>query len=98
VEFHAQLFAAQPAVEGAGFSTAQLLRVGRRSGISGADYQTFRSCVADRRYGTWVVSSTAEFNQAQVPGTPTGYLNGHPLASGTLADLPALAAAVRDPK
>jgi len=98
VEFHSELFAAQPTVEGAGFSTAQLLRVGMQSGIGGADYRTFQGCVADRRYAQWVVSSTAEFNRTQVPGTPTGYLNGHPLPSGTLADLPALTAAIRNPR
>jgi hypothetical protein len=79
VEFHTQLFAAQPTVEGAGFSTTQLLRVGRRSGIRSADYQTFQGCVADRSYATWAVRSTADFTRTQVPGTPTAYLNGHAL-------------------
>lgn len=94
VEYHEQLFAAQPAVEGAGFTDAQLLRVGRSSGIEGTDYQTFRSCVDDGRYLQWVANSTAEFHRAAVPGTPTGYLNGRALPPGTLADPAALSAAL----
>jgi protein-disulfide isomerase len=93
-EYHARLFASQPAVEGAGYPDAQLLRVGRSSGIKGADYQTFRSCVDEGRYLQWVANSTAEFHKAAVPGTPAGYLNGRALPSGTLYDPAALSAAL----
>ena len=94
VEYHGQLFAQQPAQEGAGFSDAKLLRIGRDSGITGADYTTFKTCVADARHKGWAQASTAGFHQEAVPGTPAGYLDGIELAPGTLADPAALDAAI----
>jgi protein-disulfide isomerase len=94
VEYHAALFAAQPATEGAGFTDAQLLRLGTQSGISGAARSTFKACVADGRYRGWAQNSTVAFHKAQVAGTPAAYLDGHQLDNGVLGDASKLDSAV----
>lgn len=94
VEYHAAVFAAQPATEGDGFTDATLMRLGKASGISGAKLATFRSCVRDGRYLTWADNSTAKFVEAQISGTPAGYLDGHLLDNGVLGDAALLDAQV----
>lgn len=94
VEYHQAVFAAQPATEGVGFSTNRLLRLGQRSGITGADLATFRGCVRSGRYQAWAANSNAEFARAKVGGAPAAYLDGKLLANGVLADQVALDAAV----
>jgi protein-disulfide isomerase len=94
VEYHAAVFAAQPATEGDGFTDAQLLRLGTQSGISGAARTTFKACVAEGRYQGWAKNSTAAFHKAQVAGTPAAYLDGHQLDNGVLGDATKLDAAV----
>lgn len=95
VEMHEAIFAAQPATEGDGWSDAQLLRLGRASGITGADYSAYRACVEDGTYRDWAARSTALFHREGVQGTPAAYLDGHLLDTATLADPAALADAVR---
>jgi protein-disulfide isomerase len=94
VEYHAAVFAAQPATEGDGYTDAQLVRLGTQSGISGAAGATFKACVADGRYRGWAQNSTVAFHQAQVAGTPAAYLDGHQLDNGVLGDASKLDAAV----
>lgn len=85
MEYTAVIYANQP-TEGAGFTTAQLIDFGVQAGIGGADLDPFTQCVNDGTYLGWAVNSTAVFNEQNVPGTPTGYLNGLPLNGGQLAD------------
>lgn len=73
-EYHSVVFANQPAKEGTGFTQAQLLDFGTQAGITGAAYDTFKSCVTANTYASWVANSQQAFDQAAVPGTPTGYL------------------------
>ena len=84
-EYQKVVFANQP-TEGAGYTTEQLIGFGEQAGITGEQFDAFSQCVTDGRYLGWAVNSTAEFNAAGVPGTPTGYLNGQELQGGTLAD------------
>ena len=84
-EYSTTVYANQP-TEGAGFTTAQLIDFGVQSGIGGADLETFTQCVEDGTYLGWAVNSTSIFYEENVPGTPTGFLNGLPLNGGQLAD------------
>jgi hypothetical protein len=85
MEYSALVYANQP-TEGAGFTTAQLIDFGVQAGIGGAELETFTQCVEDGTYLGWAVNSTALFYEQNVPGTPTGFLNGLPLDGGQLAD------------
>jgi protein-disulfide isomerase len=85
MEYSGVVYANQPS-EGAGFTTSQLIDFGVQAGIGGSDLDTFTQCVNDGTYLGWAVNSTAVFNEQNVPGTPTGYLNGLPLNGGQLAD------------
>lgn len=84
-EYAGIVYANQPA-EGAGYTTAQLIDFGVQAGIGGPQLETFTQCVEDGTYLGWAVNSTAIFYEDNVPGTPTGYLNGLPLNGGQLAD------------
>lgn len=84
-EYAAIVYANQPS-EGAGYTTAQLIDFGVQSGIGGPDLETFTQCVEDGTYLGWAVNSTAIFYEDNVPGTPTGYLDGLALNGGQLAD------------
>jgi protein-disulfide isomerase len=85
-EYHNILFANHPEPEGSGWTQEQFLGFGEQVGITGADYDTFSQCVTDGRYLPWAANSTAAFYDAQVPGTPTGVLNGTALTGAQLAD------------
>lgn len=73
-EYHSTVFANQPATEGTGYTQQQLLDFGTKAGITGAAYDTFKSCVTSNTYASWVANSRQAFDNAAVPGTPTGYL------------------------
>ncbi len=89
-EFHTLVFANQPATEGNGWTDAQLLDLGKQAGITGAAYTTFTSCFNAKTYDQWVTNSYLAFQADGVPGTPTAYLNGKEVPSGTLQDMAAL--------
>ena len=98
-EYHSTVFANQPATEGTGFTQAQLLEFGTKAGITGTAYETFKSCVTANTYASWVANSRQAFDQAAVPGTPTGYLvmvgkSNKELDYSTLVDPTALQAAI----
>ena len=97
-EYHSTVFANQPA-EGVGYTQAQLLEFGTQAGITGAAYDTFKSCVSANTYASWVANSRQDFDQAAVPGTPTGYLvlagkTNKELDINTLSNPAALQAAI----
>ncbi|HEY7858211.1 MAG TPA: thioredoxin domain-containing protein [Candidatus Nanopelagicales bacterium] len=98
-EYHSTVFANQPATEGTGWTQAQLLDFGTKAGITGAAYDTFKSCVDANTYASWVANSRQAFDQTAVPGTPTGYLvmagkSNKELDYNTLHDPAALQAAI----
>lgn len=98
-EYHSTVFANQPATEGTGYTQDQLLQFGKMAGITGTAYDTFKSCVVANTYASWVANSRQAFDNAAVPGTPTGYLvmSGKPnkeLDYNTLSNQAALEAAI----
>lgn len=95
-EYHDLLYANQPATEGVGFTQAQLLDFGKQAGISGDAYTTFETCVKDGTYLGWAVNSLQAFNDAAVPGTPAGFINGTEVKPDVLADKAKLEAALAE--
>lgn len=89
-EYHSAVFAAQPAEEGTGWTDEQLVGLGASVGIEGEAFTTFSQCVADGTYLAWGANSQQKFDEAEVGGTPTGYLNGQELKSNELADIEGL--------
>jgi len=53
--------------------------------------ETFSQCVADGKYLAWAANTNQEFSTSQIGGTPSGFLNGEPIATEILADQIALA-------
>jgi protein-disulfide isomerase len=90
-EYRNTVFANQPVEEGVGYTEEQLLSFGSESGIAGADLTTFSQCVTDGTYLAWAANTNQEFATSQIGGTPSGFLNGEPVETATLADPIALA-------
>ncbi len=98
LEYHAGVFAAQPAKEGDGFTEAQLLDLGKQVGLTGTDYGTFASCVTGNNFKGWVANSQAQFVSGGVPGTPAIYVNSKelPNSAGSYGDPAKLIAAIME--
>ncbi len=93
-EFHDAIYANQPAEEGDGWFDDQFIALAESSGITGADLETFTSCVADGTYLDWASSSGATFTTSGIGGTPFGVLDGVEVPTQTLADDAALRALI----
>jgi protein-disulfide isomerase len=78
-EYHATVYANQPAEEGAGFTDAQLLQFGKDVGIEGDAYTEFETCVQDVTYREWTQAVAQEQAGANVTSTPTVFINGEQL-------------------
>ncbi len=98
VEYYTAVFAAQPAKEGPGYTQGQLLDLGKQVGLTGADYDTFASCVTGNNFKGWVANSSAQFTSGGVPGTPAIYVNGKelPNSAGVYGDPTKLIAAIME--
>lgn len=95
-EYHDVIYANQPTVEGEGYTEQQLLGFAEEVGISGVPLEEFNTCVTSGRYLGWAVNSTQAFYDAEVPGTPAGFLNGTQLDGAQLADQAGLEKLVAD--
>lgn len=93
-EFHNVVYANQPEQEGTGYTDDQLVSFGEQAGITGADFDTFKQCVADGTYLSWAANSTSIFYSSGVSGTPTATLDGKDVPTATLVDEAALRAFV----
>ena len=93
LEYHAAVFAAQPAREGAGYTDAQLTEFAKTSGITGAALTTWQTCTSSGQYAKYVTAVQGGMAQAKVESTPTVKLNGQDITK-TLTTPEALAAAV----
>lgn len=93
-EFHDAVYASQPQEEGSGWTDDQFVGLAEQVGISGADLETFRTCVADGTYLDWASSSGATFSTEGIQGTPFGLLDGVEVPTQTLAEDAALRALV----
>ncbi len=81
------VFNNQPAQEGDGWSNQQLLDFGKQVGITGDAYSTFTTCFNDQTYGQWVTNNVVTFNNDQIPGTPTAFINGKEVPAAALNDM-----------
>lgn len=95
-EYHDVIYANQPTTEGAGYTEEQLLGFAEESGISGVPLEEFNTCVTSGRYLGWAVNSTQAFYDAQIQGTPAGFLNGEQLDGAQLADQAGLEQRIAD--
>ena len=83
------LFAAQPEEGTGGFTTADLLAVGRQVGLTSSAYT---SGVEEARYEAWVLSTEDEFQRQDPQGTPAAWLDGEPVDGRVLTDTRAFGA------
>jgi protein-disulfide isomerase len=86
LEFHDLIYANQPTVEGEGWTNAQFVGFAEQAGIVGVPLEQFNDCLTSNRFLGWAANSTQAFYDAEVQGTPRGYLNGTPLEPAQLAD------------
>jgi predicted DsbA family dithiol-disulfide isomerase len=87
-----EMFAAQPPEGTGGFTAADLIELGRRAGLTSAEYE---QGVREERYEPWVREVERTFAHQDPDGTPAGLLDGRPIDSGVLYDPEALGAAIR---
>ncbi len=86
VPFHASVYANQPP-EGQGFTDDQFVGWAQDAGLSGADLDTFRSCVADIAHEDYVQAMQERANKDGVTSTPTVVVNDTTLSQEELRRL-----------
>ena len=86
------LFANQPPEHSGGFTSDDLLELGRRAGIRSPD---FEAAVREGRYVEWARRTELAFSDQDPTGTPAGILDGRGLTSRTLVDPAALGQLIR---
>jgi protein-disulfide isomerase len=91
-ELRREMFAAQPPEGSGGFTTEDLLDLGRRAGLRNPEYE---AGVRDGRYEAWVLATDREFEQQDPQGTPSAFLEGKAVDPGVLYDREALGAVLR---
>jgi protein-disulfide isomerase len=94
LEYHGNVFAAQPAQEGVGYTDAQLTEFAKASGISGPALTTWQQCTSSGQHDKYVTDVQTGSEKAGVFGTPTVKLNGKDITK-TLTSAAALDAAVK---
>ncbi|GAB4082002.1 thioredoxin domain-containing protein [Modestobacter muralis] len=87
-----ELFAHQPAEQTGGFTTDELVELGRRAGLTGPE---FVSGVQQGRHADWVVEREEAFLAQDPDGTPQAQLDGEWVDAQVLYDPEALGALVR---
>ncbi len=88
-ELRRALFSAQPEEGSGGFTTTDLLALGRQVGLTSSHYV---SGVEEGRYQGWVLRCEEIFQPQDPQGTPAAWLDGHPVDGSVLSDPVALAA------
>ena len=91
-ELRRELFANQPPEHSGGFTSEDLLGLGRRAGITSPD---FEAAVREERYVEWARRTEQIFRGQDPTGTPAGILDGRALTSRTLVDPAALGQLIR---
>ena len=74
--YHDQVYAHPPAKEGDGYTDAQLEQFATGAGISGANLVTWKKCVADKKYDSYIKGVDEATAKAGVNSTPTLQVNG----------------------
>ena len=75
-EYHAAVFAAQPAKEGDGYTDAQLTEFANTAGITGPALTTWQKCTTSGQHTQYVADVATTSGKAGVTGTPTVKLDG----------------------
>ncbi len=91
-ELRREIFANQPPEHSGGFTTEDLLDLGRRVGLTSDDYV---AGVQKGRYESWVREIDEVFEEQDADGTPFAVLDGRPIDSESLYDPDALGARAR---
>ena len=91
MEYQQIVYANQPTAEGEGWTSAQFVGFAEEAGIVGVPLEQFNDCLTSNRYLGWAANSTQAFYDANVEGTPRGYLNGVVIDGAQLADQALLA-------
>jgi protein-disulfide isomerase len=94
--FHEQVFPNQPAVEGDGFTDAQLKAMAEASGVTGAALTTWQSCYDAGKYVDYVNSVETQSFEDGVKGTPTVWINGEDVELGSIASPELLTQAIEN--
>ena len=81
-----------PPEHSGGFTTDDLLGIGGRAGLTGAEFIT---AVRQGRYESWVREIETVFEGQDPDGTPSAVLDGQPVDRQTLYDTEALGALIR---
>jgi protein-disulfide isomerase len=76
LQYHAAVFAAQPAKEGAGYTDAQLTQFATTAGIAGPALTTWQKCTTSGQHSQYVTDVETASGKAGVTGTPTVKVNG----------------------
>jgi protein-disulfide isomerase len=92
--YHAAVFAAQPAQEGAGYTDAQLTQFASEAGITGAALTTWQQCTSSGQHDQYVIDTQDAAGRAGINSTPTVKLNGKDITQ-TLSTPAALIAQVK---
>jgi protein-disulfide isomerase len=87
-----EIFANQPPEQTGGFTTSDLLELGRKAGLISAGYI---AAVREGRYEGWVREIETVFAEQDPDGTPSVVLDGRPVDSETLYDPDRLGALIR---
>jgi predicted DsbA family dithiol-disulfide isomerase len=87
-----EIFANQPPEHSGGFTTEDLLDLGRRVGLTSDDYV---AGVKEGRYESWVREIEEAFEEQDPNGTPSAVLDGRPIDSESLYNPDALGALIR---
>lgn len=91
-ELRREIFENQPPEHSGGFSSQDLLDLGRRAGLVDPDYV---AAVQSGRYEPWVRAIDAVFEEQDAEGTPFALLDGRPVESDILYDPERLGAVIR---
>jgi hypothetical protein len=91
-ELRRALFAAQPEEHTGGFTTGDLLELGRQAGLAGPDYV---AGVREGRYEAWALQMDEAFQEQDPQGTPAALLDGELVDPTVLYDPEALGALIR---
>ena len=87
-----EMFANQPPEHSGGFTTGDLLDLGRRAGVTDADYV---AGVQEGRYENWVREIDQVFEEQDPNGTPFALLDGQSIDSDSLYAPERLGALIR---
>jgi protein-disulfide isomerase len=86
-ELRKELFSAQPQEGTGGFTTSDLLFLGRRVGLTSPEYA---SGLNEGRYDAWVLKVEETFQAQDPQGTPAAWLDGHAVDPRVLSNSAAL--------